>query len=266
MSADICPYCAKPAIFLEDVSRTANVDYFRCDSCWHIWSIEKSRAVSSEQPRSQPTPHPCPSCKSGFGRPHRVAIIASRPDIVVVGSLAMPAAISGRSRNQVRRWTFVRRTILKLSREEQHRPASSENAIVDDFRCNRCGHVWTLDKHGARRDVTIDVSTASGSHPVPPFWLPRCAPRGLTRFRPSACPDVQPGRKTIECGDDRHAARLPIVQVRLPSATRRRNRSRPRRHRCRHRYLRCLRPSWVEDRETKSVDGPSSDERSSTFA
>jgi transposase-like protein len=53
VSADICRYCAKPAIFLEHVSSTANVDYFRCDSCGHTWSIEKSRAVSSEQPRSQ---------------------------------------------------------------------------------------------------------------------------------------------------------------------------------------------------------------------
>jgi transcription elongation factor Elf1 len=85
MSADICPFCAEPASFLEDLSRTANVDYFRCDSCSHIWSIEKSRAVSPEQPRSQPTPHPCPSCKSGLCHSHRVAIIASRPDIVFVG-------------------------------------------------------------------------------------------------------------------------------------------------------------------------------------
>src|SRR4029434_11093541 len=45
----------------------------------------KSRAVSPEQPRSQPTPHPCPSCKSGLCHSHRVAIIVSRPDIVFVG-------------------------------------------------------------------------------------------------------------------------------------------------------------------------------------
>ena len=37
-----------------------------------------------------------------------------------------------------------------------HLPATSENALVDYYRCNHCGHVWSLDKQGARRDVTID--------------------------------------------------------------------------------------------------------------
>jgi transposase-like protein len=39
-----------------------------------------------------------------------------------------------------------------------HLAASSEGARVDYFRCDRCGHVWTVDKNDPKakpRDVTV---------------------------------------------------------------------------------------------------------------
>jgi uncharacterized Zn finger protein len=40
----------------------------------------------------------------------------------------------------------------------RHLAASSQNARVDYYRCDRCGHVWTVDKEGKSRDVTIEVT------------------------------------------------------------------------------------------------------------
>ena len=50
------------------------------------------------------------------------------------------------------------RTCPKCGIPGRHLVASSENAIVDYYRCDRCGHVWIIDKQGARRDVTFAVS------------------------------------------------------------------------------------------------------------
>jgi hypothetical protein len=40
----------------------------------------------------------------------------------------------------------------------RHLAATSANATVDYYRCDRCGHVWTIDKAGKSRDVTIEVT------------------------------------------------------------------------------------------------------------
>jgi hypothetical protein len=45
----------------------------------------------------------------------------------------------------------------KCLHQGRHLAASSEYALVDYYRCDRCGHVWTLDKKGKSRNVTIDV-------------------------------------------------------------------------------------------------------------
>lgn len=38
----------------------------------------------------------------------------------------------------------------------QYLSASSDSAAVDYYRCERCGHVWTVDKtSGSRKDVTL---------------------------------------------------------------------------------------------------------------
>ena len=40
----------------------------------------------------------------------------------------------------------------------RHLVASSQNASVDYYRCDRCGHVWAIDKKGNSKDVTIPVT------------------------------------------------------------------------------------------------------------
>lgn len=39
-----------------------------------------------------------------------------------------------------------------------HLAVSSENAMVDYYRCDVCGHVWSISKtHGTSRHVTAEV-------------------------------------------------------------------------------------------------------------
>jgi uncharacterized Zn finger protein len=49
----------------------------------------------------------------------------------------------------------------KCTHHGRHLAASSQNALVDYYRCDRCGHVWTIDKNGNARDVTIEVTKTS---------------------------------------------------------------------------------------------------------
>ena len=37
----ICPNCGKRGRLLENSSRDAYVEYYRCDPCGHIWHYEK---------------------------------------------------------------------------------------------------------------------------------------------------------------------------------------------------------------------------------
>ena len=37
-----CPNCAKPGTFLPRVSKTADVEYYSCDHCGHVWRFDKS--------------------------------------------------------------------------------------------------------------------------------------------------------------------------------------------------------------------------------
>jgi uncharacterized Zn finger protein len=46
----------------------------------------------------------------------------------------------------------------KCTQHGRHLAASSQHALVDYYRCDRCGHVWTVDKTGKSRDVTIEVA------------------------------------------------------------------------------------------------------------
>jgi hypothetical protein len=37
----LCPQCQKPGRLLESSSSIANVLYFRCDDCGHVWTHDK---------------------------------------------------------------------------------------------------------------------------------------------------------------------------------------------------------------------------------
>ena len=44
----------------------------------------------------------------------------------------------------------------KCLRDGRHLAASSENATVDYYRCDWCGHVWSISKkQGSPKDVTV---------------------------------------------------------------------------------------------------------------
>jgi uncharacterized Zn finger protein len=44
-------------------------------------------------------------------------------------------------------------------RTGRHLAASSENSLVDYYRCDHCGHVWAIDKRQhTSRDVTVAVT------------------------------------------------------------------------------------------------------------
>jgi len=45
----------------------------------------------------------------------------------------------------------------KCRRTGRHLAASSSDAVVDYYRCESCGHVWSIDKsQGTRKDVTVE--------------------------------------------------------------------------------------------------------------
>jgi Zn ribbon nucleic-acid-binding protein len=48
----------------------------------------------------------------------------------------------------------------KCATPGRHLAATSENAVVDYYRCDKCGHVWAVDRQGARRDITTNVKIA----------------------------------------------------------------------------------------------------------
>jgi len=43
MPARTCPKCAKLGRFLPATSENAVVNYHRCDSCWHVWTVDKTK-------------------------------------------------------------------------------------------------------------------------------------------------------------------------------------------------------------------------------
>ena len=51
------------------------------------------------------------------------------------------------------------RVCPKCLRRGRHLTASSQQAVVDYFRCDSCGHVWAVDKltDAKARDITIDL-------------------------------------------------------------------------------------------------------------
>lgn len=50
------------------------------------------------------------------------------------------------------------RVCPKCTHHGRHLAASSQNARVDYYRCDRCGHVWAIDHTGKSKDVTIPVA------------------------------------------------------------------------------------------------------------
>lgn len=53
-----CPECgADRPRFLEDVSRDANVNYYECSKCRHVWHVTKADVGGTQIPVTQPT-HP----------------------------------------------------------------------------------------------------------------------------------------------------------------------------------------------------------------
>jgi len=52
----------------------------------------------------------------------------------------------------------------KCLQQGRHLSASSENARVDYYRCDKCGHVWAIGKdrsNAPRKDITITSHKAS---------------------------------------------------------------------------------------------------------
>jgi hypothetical protein len=41
-----CPRCSKPGRFLPATSEHAVVDYYRCDWCRHVWTVDKKDTTS----------------------------------------------------------------------------------------------------------------------------------------------------------------------------------------------------------------------------
>jgi uncharacterized Zn finger protein len=58
----------------------------------------------------------------------------------------------------MREVTMQARICPKCQTLGRHLAATSENAVVDYYRCDRCGHVWTIDKLGGRHDVTTKIN------------------------------------------------------------------------------------------------------------
>jgi hypothetical protein len=40
-----CPRCQRPGYWLSALSRNARVDYYRCDSCVHVWNVPKDKSA-----------------------------------------------------------------------------------------------------------------------------------------------------------------------------------------------------------------------------
>jgi rubredoxin len=38
----ICPKCQAPGRLLESSSQAAEVEYYRCDACGHVWNLSKA--------------------------------------------------------------------------------------------------------------------------------------------------------------------------------------------------------------------------------
>ena len=38
-----CPECQNPGLWLSDLSRNAYVDYYRCFTCAHVWTVPKEQ-------------------------------------------------------------------------------------------------------------------------------------------------------------------------------------------------------------------------------
>jgi hypothetical protein len=42
-----CPRCYSPGRFLEGASKETHVDYYRCDTCGHVWRYDKENPSAS---------------------------------------------------------------------------------------------------------------------------------------------------------------------------------------------------------------------------
>jgi Zn ribbon nucleic-acid-binding protein len=40
-SPAFCPHCQIPSPKLMDMSRECSVDYYRCESCSHVWTVDR---------------------------------------------------------------------------------------------------------------------------------------------------------------------------------------------------------------------------------
>jgi transposase-like protein len=55
------------------------------------------------------------------------------------------------------------RTCPKCKQKGRHLAAISEDCVVEYYRCDHCGHVWTVDALGVRRDVTVPMPSRQNS-------------------------------------------------------------------------------------------------------
>ena len=130
----LCPCCNSEARFLEAASEGSSVEYYRCDQCRCVWCHDRNDPDAEPRDILRPAPDRRRRARTGTS-------------VVLEGTEArevmMPARICS-----------------KCQTAGRHLAATSENAVVDYYRCDRCGHVWAIDKGGARHDVTIDIDIA----------------------------------------------------------------------------------------------------------
>ena len=56
MPARTCPHCNETGRFLDQASRNATVNYYRCESCGHIWWDSKTQQASDDKAGATTTP------------------------------------------------------------------------------------------------------------------------------------------------------------------------------------------------------------------
>jgi len=52
----VCPVCGREGRFLEASSQQSDVDYFRCDGCGHVWSLNRKNPKSPPRDVTERTP------------------------------------------------------------------------------------------------------------------------------------------------------------------------------------------------------------------
>jgi Zn-finger nucleic acid-binding protein len=133
----LCPRCNSEGRFVAPALEGSSVEYYRCNRCRCVWCQDSKDPGAAPKEILRPVPD----------RRRR----ARTDKCVALGGSQVPVS---------REFTMAARICPKCQMPGRHLAATSENAVVDYYRCDGCGHVWAIDKQGARRDVTIPITIA----------------------------------------------------------------------------------------------------------